>query len=258
MRTSGFCSGIFFLLLISGMSGFQNADNTDKYRNGDISVRKTRSENHKPVVKIIEPIKNSVYHWNRQVPYTIDVSDSEDGDSKYQEISPNEVFIRLKFARDEMAAAAYLNQKKFRDTLSVNGMIYSNCFNCHAVKAKLAGPSFQEIINRYPLTNANLVRLVNHVKNGSAGIWGNEAMPRHPELTDSAITQMIKWIYAFSNDPGLNYFVGLKGNLTLDKPAKNLSGGIFIISAFYTDHGTVANPAGKITGADHLMIRVRQ
>jgi hypothetical protein len=108
------------------------------------------------------------------------------------------------------------------------------------------------------LTNANLDRLVNHVKNGSAGIWGTEVMPRHPELTDSIVIQMIKWIYAFSNDPGLNYFVGLRGNLTLDKPAKNLSGGIFIISAFYTDHGTVENPAGKITGADHLMIRVRQ
>ena len=90
-------------------------------------------------------------------------------------------------------------------------MIVSNCFNCHAVKTKLAGPSFQEISIRYPMSNTNLTSLINHIKNGSTGIWGTEVMPTHPELTDQNLRRMVQWISAYSNDPGLNYFIGLKG-----------------------------------------------
>jgi cytochrome c len=258
MHVRNLCPGIFCVLgSIIGISGFQNKEYTNKERNGFISTQRDQPGNHKPAVKITDPVKNSVYTWNKQVPYSIEVSDPEDGESKYQEIQSSEVFVRLKFERDNRAAAAYLNKKKYDDTLALNGMIVSNCFNCHAVKTKLAGPSFQEISIRYPLSNTNLDRLVNHIKNGSTGIWGTEVMPRHPELTDSAITRMIKWISAFSNDPGLNYFIGLQGNLVLNKPAKNISGGIFIVSAFYTDHGTAENPDQKITGADHLLIGAR-
>jgi cytochrome c len=258
MHVRNFCSGIFLIFgLLTGISGFQKSANTDKDRNRIIPTPGDQSENHKPAVKITEPVNNSINPWNQQIPYSIEVSDSEDGESKYQEISTNEVFVRLKFERDDKTAAAYLNKKKSDDTLGLNGMIVSNCFNCHAVKTKLAGPSFQEISIRYPLSKTNLDLLVKHIKNGSTGIWGTEAMPRHPELTDSAILRMIKWISAYSNDPGLNYFIGLKGNLILNKPAKNISRGIFIVSAFYTDHGIAANPDRKITGSGHLLIRAR-
>jgi len=258
MQVRNFCSGIFLVSgSIIGISGFQNTSNSDKDKNGNISTLRAQSDNHKPAVKITEPVKNSIYPWNKQIPYAIEVSDPEDGDSKYQEILTNEVFVRLKFERDDRTAAVYLNKKKYEDTVALNGMIVSNCFNCHAVKSKLAGPSFQEITIRYPLSKTNLEQLVKHIKNGSTGIWGTEVMPRHPELTDSAIIRMIRWISAFSNDPGLNYFIGLKGNLILNKPAKNISRGIFIVSAFYTDHGTATNPERKITGADNLLIQAR-
>jgi cytochrome c len=258
MHGRNFCSGILLVfVLIIGISGFQKTGNTSRDWKGFTSTLSDQPENHKPVVKITEPVKNSIYPWDKQIPYSIEVSDSEDGESKYEEIPVNEVFVRVKFARDEKTAAVYLNKKKFDDTLALSEMMVSNCFNCHAVKTKLAGPSFQEISIRYPLSKANLDRLVNHIKNGSTGIWGTEVMPRHPELTDSAIIRMIKWISAFSNNPGLNYFVGLKGNLILNRPAKEITGGIIIVSAFYTDHGTAANPDRKITGADHLLIRAR-
>lgn len=213
--------------------------------------------NHAPVVKIRQPSQNAVYAWNSLVPYSIEITDPEDGDSKFEEIASNEVMVKLKFVRDPIKAAEYLKQKKFSDTTGLSGMLISNCFNCHSVKTKLAGPAFQEIAIRYTASEINRHQLVNHIKNGSSGVWGKETMPSHPELTDSVAGQMVKWILNYANDPGLNYFTGLKGVLPLNKPLKSSSKGIYIVMAFYTDHGTADFGDKRITGSDHLTIKVK-
>src|ERR1700676_1715764 len=174
--------------------------------------------NHAPVVKIIQPNKNAVYISNSLVPYSIEVSDAEDGESKYQEIQSAEVLVKIKYVAGAVKASAYLKQKKSGDSVAVMSMLVSNCFNCHAVKTKLAGPSFLDISKRYENTISNRTQLVNHIQKGSTGIWGKEVMPTHPELTDTVARLMVKWIMTYANDPGLNYFVGLQGVLPLNKP----------------------------------------
>jgi|SRR5450432_878547 cytochrome c len=213
--------------------------------------------NHAPVVKIIHPAKNSFYEWNSLVLYSVEVSDPEDGESKYQEIQSAEVLVKLKYVENSVKASAYLKQKKFNDTVSLNDMLLSNCFSCHGFKTKLAGPSFQDISKKYPNTIPNLGQLVNHIQKGSVGIWGKEVMPSHPELNDTLAGKMVKWILTYANDPVLNYFIGLQGVLPLNKPATTIQFGLFIVTAFYTDHGSADFPDKRITGSGQVILKMK-
>jgi cytochrome c len=217
----------------------------------------SQSVNHAPVVKILQPLHQAAFAWNDLVPYDIHVSDAEDGESKYEEIQSSEVLVKLKYAENSAEAAAILKLKVFPDTAGVNGMLVSNCFNCHAVKSKKTGPSFQEISRRYPFTDKNIDLLIAHIQKGSTGIWGKEVMPTHPELADPAVRKMVKWILRYTDDPRLNFFTGFQGTMPLNIPGMKPHGGFFIVTALYTDHGTTDEPEKKIAGSDQVLIRVK-
>ena len=216
-----------------------------------------QTPNHAPVIRISQPANHLVCIWGSQVQYSVEVSDAEDGESKYQEIQPAEVLVRLKYAENSAEASAYLKQKKFNDTVGLMNMMVSNCFSCHGFKTKLAGPSFQDISKRYPNTSSAREQLENHILTGSTGIWGKEVMPTHPELNAEFAQKMVQWILTYANDPGLNYFVGLQGVLQLNKPKTNIHSGVFIVTAFYTDHGTTDFPNKRITGSGQSILKMK-
>jgi cytochrome c len=213
--------------------------------------------NHMPVVRILQPANYSVCSWGSQIQYSVEVSDMEDGESKFQEIQPAEVLIRLKYMGNQAEASAYLKQKKISDTAGLMNMMISNCFSCHGFKTKLAGPSFQDISKKYPNTSSTREQLENHIITGSTGIWGKEVMPTHPELNAAIAQKMVQWILTYANDPGSNYFVGLQGVLTLNKPKTNIQNGVFIVTAFYTDHGITDFPNRRITGFGHAVLKMK-
>ena len=216
-----------------------------------------QTPNHAPVIRISQPANHLVCIWGSRVQYSVEVSDTEDGESKYQEIQPAEVLVRLKYAENSAEASTYLKQKKFNDTVGLMNMMVSNCFSCHGFKTKLAGPSFQDISKRYPNTSSSREQLENHILTGSTGIWGKEVMPTHPELNAEFAQKMVQWILTYANDPGLNYFVGLQGVLPLNKPKTNIHSGVFIVTAFYTDHGTTDFPNKRITGSGQSILKMK-
>lgn len=216
-----------------------------------------QTPNHVPRIKFIEPSGKTFHTWNERVPYSVEISDQEDGESRFQEIPSAEVLVKLKYVANQAKASWYLKQKIIADSAGVYSMLISNCFNCHAVKMKLAGPSYLDISDRYQNTRKNQDLLINHIQYGSRGIWGNEAMPTHPELPDSLARKMVSWILNYAKDPELNYVIGLQGTLPLNKPAANTHQGLFIIEAFYTDHGSVDQPDKKLTGSSRMIIQMK-
>src|SRR5437762_14058248 len=82
-----------------------------------------QAENHAPVVKIMQPKIDAAFTWNSLVPYSIEVSDAEDGESKYQEIQTSEVLVKLKYFENPSKASAYLKQKRLSDTVAVMNML---------------------------------------------------------------------------------------------------------------------------------------
>src|SRR5881275_194376 len=64
----------------------------------------TVQENHTPVVKITSPANNGSYTAGAQIHYSINVSDKEDGESKYDEIDAKQVLIHHLLYRKHLSS----------------------------------------------------------------------------------------------------------------------------------------------------------
>jgi cytochrome c len=186
-------------------------------------------ENHPPVVKITAPVSAGA---GAQTAYAISVSDKEDGDTKFDEINPNEILLQVQAGESG----------KKNDVSAIHAMMASNCMNCHAFKSKLIGPSYIDISNKYAASD--VTTLVKHVKDGSRGVWGDIVMPTHPELSVEEITKMVSWIMKFKENKSIEYYLGKEGFIQLQKP------GAVVLTASYLDHQ-------KSLGEDRVRLQVK-
>ncbi len=70
----------------------------------------------------------------------------------------------------------------------------SDCKACHANNAKLVGPSFVAIAQRYKNNRGAVAMLAKKVLNGGAGNWGQIPMTPHPALSKAEATQIVQYI----------------------------------------------------------------
>ena len=76
------------------------------------------------------------------------------------------------------------------------------CMACHAVDTRLAGPALRDIAVRYGGIGARPgeadaeARLVAKLKSGSAGAWGDIAMPAQPQVGAVDARTIVQWILA--------------------------------------------------------------
>lgn len=197
----------------------------------------SQEQNSKPKVSI--SVQANAFKWNSLVPYSISVSDVEDGSTDYAEIPSNEVVLVAKYVQD----SAILKEKNFDEEMvrhhdAVLAMSNALCLSCHAAKAKLIGPSFEQVALRYKNVSGAVEILTKKIIDGSTGNWSDLKMPPHPDLNVGDVKEMVTWILKNNSDPDFIYFVGTQGSLRIkEKPANVSSTGVYFLSASYLDHG---------------------
>lgn len=70
----------------------------------------------------------------------------------------------------------------------------SGCLACHGARQRLVGPSLAEIASRYRTDASAEPRLTAKVKAGGQGAWGNVPMPPQPQLQESDVRALVRWI----------------------------------------------------------------
>jgi cytochrome c len=71
----------------------------------------------------------------------------------------------------------------------------SGCTACHAVDKKIVGPSFKEVAAKYRADKGAEAKLVEKVKKGGVGVWGQVPMPPNsPQVKDEDIQALVKWV----------------------------------------------------------------
>ncbi|HKQ27285.1 MAG TPA: c-type cytochrome [Burkholderiales bacterium] len=68
------------------------------------------------------------------------------------------------------------------------------CLACHAVDRKLVGPSYKEVAAKYRSDPGAEAKLVEKVKKGSQGTWGQVPMPPNASVPDGDVRALVKWI----------------------------------------------------------------
>ncbi len=69
-----------------------------------------------------------------------------------------------------------------------------NCTACHAQAAKMVGPSWNDIANKYKGDAKAVAMLSDKVKKGGAGVWGPIPMPANPNVKDNELTAVVQWV----------------------------------------------------------------
>ena len=68
------------------------------------------------------------------------------------------------------------------------------CLTCHTVDKKLVGPSYKEIAAKYKTDKTAEARLVDKVRKGGVGVWGQIPMPPNEKVPEADIKALVKWI----------------------------------------------------------------
>ena len=77
-----------------------------------------------------------------------------------------------------------------------------DCKTCHNRIKKTVGPSYVSIAKKYEHTDENRLMLVNKIKNGGSGIWGEQVMTPHPEISNADLSEMVKYIFDLADFEG--------------------------------------------------------
>lgn len=214
--------------------------------------KKIEVENNPPVVKIISPQNNSSYGLNSVVSYEISVSDKEDGESKFGEINPKEIFLEIKYLKNPGDGIVQSQIKE--DLPGLATIKKSNCMNCHFFKTKLIGPSFCDITRRYAGLANIQDTLATHILKGSKGRWGDVQMPSNNQLNWSQAQEVIQWIFKNATDSTIDYMAGAEGSFRLHPPDTYKNA---LLIASYTDHGSKEEPGKGLKGQDVVLIQVK-
>jgi cytochrome c len=70
----------------------------------------------------------------------------------------------------------------------------SGCLACHNVDKKLVGPAYKDVANKYRGDKGAEAKLVDKVKKGGVGVWGQIPMPPNPAVSDADVQALVKWI----------------------------------------------------------------
>jgi cytochrome c len=204
-----------------------------------------------PTVKILSPKAGSNYEENTQVRYEIDVSDAEDGESKFQEINSAEVLLIVRYFSSAEAAESAMSRAIADDPPGLGTLRTSDCLNCHAFDARSIGPSFAEIRKRYAYSQASVDSLSRHILQGTSGAWGSIKMPSHPDLTAEQAAACVTWILKAAADPETNYYAGTEGTFRVTAPpdSKAKDKGMLVLIASYTD-------SQQMRGRDAIRIQI--
>lgn len=70
----------------------------------------------------------------------------------------------------------------------------SGCLACHSVDKKIVGPAYKEVAAKYRGNKGAEAMLVQKVKNGGTGVWGQVPMPPNGHVKDADIKKLVEWV----------------------------------------------------------------
>jgi cytochrome c len=70
------------------------------------------------------------------------------------------------------------------------------CIACHAVDHKVIGPALKDVGAKYQGNSAAEAHLLEKIRNGGRGVWGEIPMTPNPQVPDEDLRTIVKWVLA--------------------------------------------------------------
>ncbi|MBA3936789.1 MAG: PQQ-dependent sugar dehydrogenase [Planctomycetes bacterium] len=219
---------------------------TDRSGKTGTTVIRIQVGNAVPSVVIAAPKGGRFFDWGEQIPFTVAVTDAEDGSTAAGTIPGSRITVVGSYDGGGATSAAPVGAES--QMMAANGhetgrdlVTHSDCIACHTMQTQSVGPAFTAIAQKYKSDGAAIDRLVQKVHDGGSGVWGIMAMAAHPQFTTVQLKDMVGWVLSLSDESGRQH--AGSGVLTvMAKPAQD-DRGVYVVTASYTDTG--ATRSGK-------------
>jgi len=68
------------------------------------------------------------------------------------------------------------------------------CTACHAIDKKIVGPAYKDVANKYRGDKTAEAKLIEKVKKGGSGVWGQVPMPPNTQVSDADVKTLVQWV----------------------------------------------------------------
>jgi cytochrome c len=193
---------------------------------------------------------NQSFYWNdSKIAYDVKVADKEDGTLDNKKIKDEDVQVNIDYLEGfDKTIIAQGHQANMSVSSGKRLIELSDCKSCHSIDQKSIGPNYKEVAKKYKGNGRRIAALSDKIIKGGGGVWGEQPMAAHPQVTKAEADEMVKYIMSLGDDKKASQPV--KGEyLTKD----NGKAGTYMLSASYTDKG--ANTIGALTGSKTHTLR---
>ncbi|MDJ1502369.1 ThuA domain-containing protein [Xanthocytophaga agilis] len=221
---------------------------TDAKGNVATTQLEVKVGNEVPHVDIVVKGNKSFFWDNESVDYEVKVSDKEDGDLTKGTIHTEDVAMNINYL--EGFDKTMIAQGHQMNTGFITGkrlIELSDCKACHSIDKKSIGPAYLDVAKKYKGKSRIAPQLADKVIKGGGGVWGEQAMSAHPQLTKDEATDMVKYILSLADEKKSD---PLKGIYVTKTNGKN---GTYLFTASYTDKGK--GEIGPATAQKTLVLR---
>ncbi len=214
--------------------------------------------NSPPALWIEAPVDGAFFDWGEPIEYALYSEDEEDGDS---ETSPFDFLPRMVVTATFHPGPPPGGESASADERLDRGlaqMKQSDCFHCHALDARVVGPSYREVAARYHTDPQALETAARRVLSGSSGVWGDHPMLPHSDQTIENARAMVAWIATLAlEQPTLRWQgEGAHGRIQFTPPTDPPPSGCWLIDATFTDSGRA--PVGPLAATARTILRTRR
>jgi cytochrome c len=194
---------------------------------------------------------NKTFYWDKQaIDYEIKVSDKEDGSLDNGKINKEDVNVSIDYLEGfDKTMLAQGHQANLSNSTGRRLIELSDCKACHSIDKKSVGPAYIDVAKKYKDGFEVEGTLVNKIIKGGGGVWGEQAMAAHPQISKDDAREMIKYILSLA-DNKLKTLYPTKGSYVTESKAKD---GSYIISGSYTDKGK--SPIGPASNSQTVSLR---
>lgn len=216
---------------------------SDQYGAQQEVQERIRVGNAPPELWLTIQQNQSFYSPGKGIPYSVSLTDEEDGSLEEGSISPKAVHISYqqlpytssvkhiqKTAGQHPQSLTHLYGKRLLEG--------SDCLACHAMQQSSVGPSLIEVSGRYANEPKALNQLVQKVLQGGTGVWGDKIMSAHPQHSLAEATAMVEYILSLSKVEEQEASLPYQGVLIPPDHRDDL----MVLQVSYTDLGANGQP----------------
>ncbi len=186
--------------------------------------------NAPPEITFDVPGNRTFFFPDQPLKYAVTVRDKEDGVAAADRVAFSIDQVSDTFDTAWLAQGDEPVDPTTRFGVAKALMAQSDCRSCHNVDTKSNGPAWTEVAKKYTGDTAAQTKLVDKIRGGGKGVWGDTNMPAHPGLSAAEARSIIA--YVMNIKATTISVLPLSGTFT-----PSASGSKVIMRAVYTDRG---------------------